>query len=268
MPGNVGYTLLFLLVGAESAGAPGETSLIVAGAVAAQGRLSLPLVIAVAATAAILGDNTGYLIGRRGLRLLLERPGRWSARRRRLVARCEAFFARRGSAAVFFGRWLPGLRVVASWLAGANRMRWRCFLLWNGLGGIACACSQLVRPGKPQVDRLRRCVISPKSGQIAGAIAGHRRQGHDQDVVTRPTRNIEMVLHPTIHRDRPPAAQGPPGGGRASADAKAFDGAGATLTSRRQRRRSGASRPAFKPEIARHSDVEVGLEVYGHVNRG
>lgn len=141
VPANVGYPLLFVLVGAESAGAlvPGETSLIVAGALAAQGRLSLPLVIAVAATAAIVGDNTGYLIGRRGVRRLLDRPGRWSTRRRRLVAHGEAFFARRGSAAVFFGRWLPGLRVVASWLAGANRMRWRRFLLWNALGGIAWA---------------------------------------------------------------------------------------------------------------------------------
>jgi membrane protein DedA with SNARE-associated domain len=40
---------------------------------------------------------------------------------------------------VFFGRWLPGLRVVASWLAGADRMRWRRFLLWNALGGISWA---------------------------------------------------------------------------------------------------------------------------------
>jgi undecaprenyl-diphosphatase len=141
VPANVGYPLLFVLVGAESAGAlvPGETSLIVAAALAGQGRLSLPVVIAVAAGAAILGDNIGYLIGRRGLRRLLDRPGRWAAGRQRLVARGEAFFLRRGSAAVFFGRWLPGLRVVASWLAGANHMRWRRFLLWNALGGIAWA---------------------------------------------------------------------------------------------------------------------------------
>ena len=141
VPATVGYPLLFVLVGAESAGAlvPGETSLILAGALAARGQLSLPLVIAVAAAAAIVGDNTGYLIGRRGLRRLLDRPGRRSARRQRLLARGEAFFARRGSTAVFFGRWLPGLRVVASWLAGANRMPWRRFLLWNALGGIAWA---------------------------------------------------------------------------------------------------------------------------------
>jgi len=141
VPANVGYPLLFLLVGAESAGAllPGETALIVAAALASQGRLSLPLVIAVAAGAAVLGDNIGYLIGRRGLRRLIDRPGRWAAGRRRLVERGEVFFARRGPSAVFFGRWLPGLRVVASWLAGANRMPWPRFLVWNALGGIAWA---------------------------------------------------------------------------------------------------------------------------------
>jgi membrane protein DedA with SNARE-associated domain len=141
VPAGIGYPLLFVLVATESAGAlvPGETSLIVAAALAAQGQLSLPLVIGIAAGAAILGDNIGYLIGRRGLRRLLDRPGRWSARKRGLVERGEVFFVRRGSATVFFGRWLPGLRVVASWLAGANRMPWRRFLLWNALGGIAWA---------------------------------------------------------------------------------------------------------------------------------
>jgi membrane protein DedA with SNARE-associated domain len=141
VPAGIGYPLLFGFVAAESAGAlvPGETSLIVAAALAGQGRLSLPLVIAVAASAAIVGDNVGYVIGRRGLRRLLDRPGRWAAGRRRLVGRGEVFFARSGSAAVFFGRWLPGLRVAASWLAGANRMPWRRFLLWNALGGITWA---------------------------------------------------------------------------------------------------------------------------------
>jgi membrane-associated protein len=141
VPANIGYPLLFALVAGESAGAliPGETALIVAGALAGQGQLSFPVVIAVAAGAAILGDNVGYLIGRRGLRWLADRPGRLAAGRRQLIERGEEFFARRGAAAVFFGRWLPGLRVVTSWLAGANRMRWPRFLLWNALGGIAWA---------------------------------------------------------------------------------------------------------------------------------
>ncbi len=142
VPTNLGYPLLALLVGAESAGAlvPGETALIVAGALAGDGRLSLPLVIVVAASAAIVGDNVGYLIGRRGLRRLFERSAR-SPRRQRLLERGQAFFRRNGSAAVFFGRWIPGLRVFAAWLAGANRMRWPRFLVWNALGGISWAAT-------------------------------------------------------------------------------------------------------------------------------
>jgi membrane-associated protein len=141
VPAGIGYPLLFAFVAAESAGAlvPGETSLIIAAALASQGKLSFPLVIAVAAGAAIVGDNIGYLIGRRGLRWLGDRPGRGAAGRRQLIERGEEFFARRGSAAVFFGRWLPGLRVVTSWLAGAERIPWPRFLLWNALGGIAWA---------------------------------------------------------------------------------------------------------------------------------
>jgi membrane-associated protein len=143
VPANLGYPLLFALVAGESAGAliPGETALIVAAALASRGNLSLPVVIGVAAGAAIIGDNVGYLIGRRGLRWVVSRPGRFAARRRRLIERGEDFFARWGAAAVFFGRWLPGLRVVTSWLAGANRMPWPRFLFWNALGGTAWACT-------------------------------------------------------------------------------------------------------------------------------
>jgi membrane protein DedA with SNARE-associated domain len=135
VPANLGYPVLFALVAGESAGAliPGETALILAGALASQGRLSLPLVIVVAAGAAIIGDNVGYLIGRKGLRWLVNRPGRLAAGRRLLIERGDEFFRRWGAAAVFFTRWLPGLRVVMAWLAGANRMP------WNALGGIAWA---------------------------------------------------------------------------------------------------------------------------------
>lgn len=143
VPASLGYGVLFLLVGAESAGAPlpGETALLTAAVLAVQGHLSLPLVIVIGAAAAIIGDNVGYLIGRGGLRRLLIRPGRFELRRARLLEQGEAFFARNGSAAVFFGRWVTGLRVVVAWLAGADRMPWRRFALWNALGGIAWSSS-------------------------------------------------------------------------------------------------------------------------------
>src|SRR5256886_15856729 len=93
---NVGYPLLAPLVGAESAGAlvPGETALIVAPALAGPGRLSLPVVIRVAAGAAVVVDNARYLLGRRGLRPpLAGRPA--PGRQGRRVARGRLLFQAR-----------------------------------------------------------------------------------------------------------------------------------------------------------------------------
>lgn len=138
-----GYLALFALVGAESTGVPvpGETALIAAGVLAHDGRLNIAYVIALAALAAIVGDNLGYLIGRTGGRRLLERPGLLERHRREILTRGEPFFARHGPKAVFLGRWVAGLRIAASWLAGINRMHWPVFLFWNALGGIAWATS-------------------------------------------------------------------------------------------------------------------------------
>ena len=132
-PASVGYWFVFLLVMGETAGAlvPGETALIHAGSLAGQGRLSLPIVFACGAAGAIAGDNIGYLIGARGIRLLARRFGP------RLVSRGEQFFDRHGPRAVFLARWIPGLRLVGTWFAGSARMRSRTFLPWNSLGG-AC----------------------------------------------------------------------------------------------------------------------------------
>jgi membrane-associated protein len=136
-----GYPLLFVLVMAESGGVPipGETALITAAVLASRGKLQIEWVIALAAAAAIVGDNIGYLIGRKGGRWLLERPGRFERQRRDVLDTGEPFFERHGPKAVYFGRFILGLRVWASWLAGATRMHWRSFVVWNALGGISWA---------------------------------------------------------------------------------------------------------------------------------
>ena len=140
LPRWLAYLTLFLVVGGESAGVPlpGETSLVAGGVLASKGHLSIYLVILAAAAGAIVGDNVGYLIGRRGGRWLMSRGGE---RRQRLFARGQEFFDQHGAKAVFFGRWLPGLRITASWLAGINRMRWQRFAFWNAAGGISWAIS-------------------------------------------------------------------------------------------------------------------------------
>ncbi len=136
-----GYPLLFILVMAESSGVPipGETALIAAAVLASGGKLKIEIVIPLAAVAAIIGDNIGYQIGKHGGRRLLERPGRFQAQRLQVLETGEPFFERHGPKAVFFGRFILGLRVWASWLAGATHMRWRSFFLWNALGGICWA---------------------------------------------------------------------------------------------------------------------------------
>jgi membrane protein DedA with SNARE-associated domain len=140
---HIGYPLLFTLVGAESSGVPvpGETALIAAAVLASRpnASLTLPAVIAAAAVAAIVGDNIGYLIGRHGGRRLLERPGRFARQRAKVLEVGEPFFERHGPKAVFLGRWILGLRVWASWLAGITHMPWRSFLMYNALGGISWA---------------------------------------------------------------------------------------------------------------------------------
>jgi membrane-associated protein len=139
----VGYLILFGLVGAESLGVPvpGETALITAAVLAHHGQFAITLVIVVAAAAAIVGDNIGYLIGRTGGRRLLERPGFLEKNRRAVLRQGEPFFSKHGPSAVFLGRWVTGLRIAAAWLAGINRMPWRIFVFWNALGGIAWATS-------------------------------------------------------------------------------------------------------------------------------
>jgi len=142
---SIGYPLIFLIVMIETGCGipvmPGEIALITGAIAASAGKLSIVLVILVAAAAAIVGDNIGYLIGRHGGRWLFERPGRFERQRHEVLTVGDWYFNRYGSKTVFFGRWLPVLRVYASWMAGGARMPWRVFALWNASGGILWAVS-------------------------------------------------------------------------------------------------------------------------------
>ncbi len=137
-----GLPLLFVVIMLESFGVPlpGETALIAFGILASQGHYSIVVVIAVAAAAAIVGDNLGYeLIGRRGGRRLLERWGPLRRRAERILPPTEQLMAKHGGKVVFFGRFITILRYTAAWVAGIAGMPWRKFLFWNAAGGICWA---------------------------------------------------------------------------------------------------------------------------------
>jgi len=139
-----GLPLLFAVVMIESFGVPlpGETALIAFGVLASQGHYSIWWVIAVAAAAAIVGDNLGYwLIGRYGGRALFERWGPLRRYSERFLPATERLMARRGPIVVFVGRFVTVLRYTAAWAAGLGKMPWWRFLFWNALGGICWAAS-------------------------------------------------------------------------------------------------------------------------------
>jgi membrane protein DedA with SNARE-associated domain len=141
LPAFAVYVLVGLVIGVESTGVPlpGEVTLISAALLASTGFTS-PWAVAIAAsTGAIAGDSLGYMAGRRGGRGLLERLGRRFPKHfgPSHLARADRIFERYGVWAVFFGRFVALLRILAGPLAGALRVPYRKFLLANAAGGIA-----------------------------------------------------------------------------------------------------------------------------------
>jgi len=136
-----GYLAVALGVLVESMGipVPGETMLLLAAAYAGAGNLNIWGVIGAAAAGAIIGDTIGYQLGKRGGRVLLERYGKLLHLNPRQLVRAEAFFARYGDKAVFFGRFVAVLRTLSAFLAGVNQMPYRRFLVYNAAGGIVWA---------------------------------------------------------------------------------------------------------------------------------
>jgi membrane-associated protein len=116
--------------------APGETAVVLGGVVAAQGEISLPVMLLIAWPAAALGDLVSFLLGRRlGRRFLLVHGPRLGVTVPRL-ARVEDFFDRHGPKAILVGRFVGIVRAVAPFLAGASGMRLRSFLPWSLLGTL------------------------------------------------------------------------------------------------------------------------------------
>lgn len=137
-----GYPAVFLVVGGESLGIPlpGETILIAAGIYAGTTHhLSVWAIFAVAAAAAIIGDNIGFWVGDKGGYRLLRRWGHYIRADEAKIKVGRLIFDRHGPKVVFFGRFVSVLRTYAAFLAGTLKMTWRRFLPFNALGGVIWA---------------------------------------------------------------------------------------------------------------------------------
>lgn len=141
-----GYAALFLVVLVENFGipAPGQTLLIAAAVLAAQGKLNIAAVLADAALAATIGGCIGYWIGMKGGRRLVLRFGRYVRIGEPELARMEAGFSRYSNWFVTFARFFEVLRQLNGVVAGIAGMRLKYFLpanvagalLWTGVWGL------------------------------------------------------------------------------------------------------------------------------------
>lgn len=139
---HYGYPALWLIVFTAAAGAPisGSLLLIAAGAFAAFGDFSIAILFLVALSAAVLGDNVGYYIGRRvGTPLLawFERQKRFRLITPQTLARSRIYFRRRAAWAIFITRFLiVVLGGTINFLAGIEQYPYRKFLFWDISGQI------------------------------------------------------------------------------------------------------------------------------------
>jgi membrane protein DedA with SNARE-associated domain len=139
-----GYWVIALIIGLESMGIPlpGETILVLAAIyAAADPSLNIWLVIAAAAIGSIVGDNTGYWIGKRYAYALLLRYGKHIGLSHPRIKVGQYLFRHHGSEVVFFGRFVALLRILAAFLAGVNHMPWRSFLVANAAGAVMWAAT-------------------------------------------------------------------------------------------------------------------------------
>ncbi len=140
MNGWAGYLLLFCIVFAESGllvgfFLPGDSLLFTVGIVAGAGKLEIGTIIALLATASILGDGCGFLLGSTVGYRLFDRTNS-KIFRREYLDRTHAFYEKHGGKTIIYAKFVPIIRTFAAFIAGVGKMPYSRFLLFNIFGGI------------------------------------------------------------------------------------------------------------------------------------
>lgn len=140
LSGWYGYAALFLIVFSETGllvgfFLPGDSLLFTVGVVCGAGQLNLLAVNIVLMLAAILGDSTGYLLGRHtGPRIFSRKDSRLF--KQEYVTRTHAFYEKYGGKTIIFARFVPIVRTFAAFIAGVGKMPYLKFLPFSVCGGI------------------------------------------------------------------------------------------------------------------------------------
>ena len=143
-----GYSLVFAVSLLEQLGLPLPVApiLLLAGAIAASGELSLVLLLLFAVLAALIGDIVWYFLGRKNGRGVLKTLCHLSLSPETCVRRTEETFFRYGLNALLFAKFVPGLNTIAPPMAGLVRAGFGSFL-WRDLIGALLYTMAFLIPG-------------------------------------------------------------------------------------------------------------------------
>ncbi|MDQ8150249.1 MAG: VTT domain-containing protein [Gemmatimonadota bacterium] len=142
--GYAGVTaIIFIETGLLFPFLPGDSLLVTAGLVAVTGTLNVWTLGLLCSVAAIVGDQIAYAIGRRSGQALFSRPdSRWFKQEHLRAA--QAFYEKHGGKTIILARFMPFARTFAPVVAGAARMQYPMFVLYNVIGGLLWIWSMLL----------------------------------------------------------------------------------------------------------------------------
>ncbi len=157
---TIGYVGLFAIVFAESGlffgfFLPGDSLLVTAGLLATQGYFNIFLLVFLLATAAILGDSTGYWMGKKFGKRIFSKVNmdthnlslfsriNYALRKKEHIVTASEFYKKHGNQTIIFARFLPYIRTFAPIVAGIGEMDYKRFVTFNIIGGAGWASLML-----------------------------------------------------------------------------------------------------------------------------
>jgi len=148
LTGWLGYGLLFSVIFAETGlltgfFLPGDSLLFTVGVVVGAGELNLVLINLTLMSAVLLGDTTGYFLGRRTGDLVFKRPDSRFFKKE-YVLRTQAFYSRYGGRTMIYAKFVPIVRTFAPFMAGVGKMNYFRFLSYDVFGAVGWVASMTV----------------------------------------------------------------------------------------------------------------------------